>query len=208
MFMRNPDFPLLIMLAALTATTTAAGAQTVTRPDEIASRLHFWTADASAPVYYGEVRNVNARTRQVMGHYQCLALAFIKYEAGVFQYAHKMWSKSPDGSCHYDDVTSVRVGNHGACVKDSEAGPGRAVGTARMTKANIDYAHSVFRTIDTNTRQVGETRACVPPNGVGAGLVSIKVENGRFKVMTNRPLAYEVNLEAQDPLKPPTAPVF
>ena len=182
-----------------------ASAQTVTDPDQIASRLHFWAQEAGEPVYYGEVRNVDPRTMRVGGHYQCLALAFIKYEGGVFHYAHKMWGKSPDGSCHYDDVTSLKVSNHGACVKDTTAGFGRAVGTARMSKANIDYEHSRFRTIDLHSRQVGETAACVPPKGVGAGLRSMKIENGRFKLMTTRPLEYEVNIEPQDrsSLRPP-----
>lgn len=195
-------------IVAVLGTASAAGAQTITDPTEIASRLHFWAQDAGDPVYYGEVRNVDPRSMQVLGHYQCLALAFIKYENGVFYYAHKMWSKSPDGSCHYDDVTSKKVGNHGACVRDSNAGFGLAIGTARMTKANIDYQHSIFRTIDTNTRQVGETAACVPPKGVGAGLYSFKIEDGRFKVMTTRPLDYEVNIDPQDPEHPPTKSVF
>jgi len=189
-------------------TASGAGAQTITDPAEVAARLHFWAQDASQPVYYGEVRNVDARSKRILGHYQCLALAFIKYENGVFYYAHKMWSKSRDGSCHYDDVTSKKVGNHGACVKDTDAGFGLAVGTARMTKANIDYEHSIFRTIDTKTRRVGETAACVPPKGAGAGLYSLKIENGRFKVITTRPLDYEVNIEPQDPEHPPTRPVF
>ena len=189
-------------------TASGAGAQTITDPTEIAARLHFWAQDAGEPVYYGEVRNVDAGSKQILGHYQCLALAFIKYENGVFYYAHKMWPKSPNGSCHYDDVTSKKVGNHGACVKDTDAGFGLATGTARMTKANIDYEHSIFRTIDTTTRRVGETAACVPPKGVGAGLYSLKIENGRFKVITTRPLDYEVNIDPQDPEHPPTRPVF
>jgi len=119
-----------------------------------------------------------------------------------------MWGKSSDGSCHYDDVTSVKVGNHGACVRDTNAGFGAAIGTARMTKSNIDYMNSIFRTVDTNTRRVGETAACVPPNGVAAGLFSIKIDNGRFKLTTTRPLDYEVNIDAQDPQRPPTEPVF
>src|SRR3954451_4259226 len=147
------------VLVATTAASVAA-AQTITDPNEIASRLRFWSKEQGDPVYYGVVRNVDARSRKIAGHYQCLALAFISYENGVFQYAHKMWSKSPDGSCHYEDVTSRKVGNHGLCVKDSEAGFGTAVGTARMTKDNIDYAQSRFRTIDTNTRRVGETARC------------------------------------------------
>lgn len=202
--MRKALLSTLLVLGA----AAAAHAETITDPDAIAARLRFWSQDAGDPVYYGEVKNVSANGMRVMGHYQCLALAFIKYEGGVFQYAHKMWSKSADGSCHYDDVTSVKVGNHGACVRDTNAGFGRAAGTARMSKTNIDYARSIFRTIDTKARKVGETAACVPPNGVGAGLYSIKIEDGRFKVMTTRPLAYEVNLEPQDPSKPPTAPVF
>ena len=201
------------MLKAMTCVmifgaATLANAQTITDPGEIASHLHFWAQEAGDPVYYGEVRNVEPRNMRVLGHYQCLALAFIKYDGGVFYYAHKMWGKSSDGSCHYDDVTSRKVGNHGACVDDTDAGFGAAIGTARMTKDNIDYAHSIFRTIDTNSRRVGETEACIPPNGVGAGLFSIKIEDGRFKLMSTRPLDYEVNIDPQDPHKPPTKPVF
>ena len=195
-------------ILAVAGIVRGAHAQTVTDPAEIASRLHFWSQESGAPVYYGEVRNVNSRTGQALGHYQCLALAFIKFEAGVFQYAHKMWAKSPDGSCHYEDVTSKKVGNHGACVRDTDAGFGLAVGTARMTKANIDFQHSIFRTVDTKARRVGETAACVPPAGVGAGLVSVKIEDGRFKLISNRPLDYEVSIDAQDPEHPPTKPVF
>ena len=195
---------LLVILGAM----SEAQAQTISDPSAIASHLHFWAQEAGEPVYYGEVRSVNPRGMQILGHYQCLALAFIKYDGGVFYYAHKMWSKSADGSCHYEDVTSHKVGNHGACVRDTNAGFGAAVGTARMTKANIDFEHSIFRTIDTNGRRVGETAACIPPSGVGAGLYSIKIENGRFKVITTRPLDYEVNIEPQDPQHPPTNPVF
>ena len=45
------------------------------------------------PVYYGEVRNVNRANMQAFGHYQCLALRVHQYEAGVIQYAHKMWGE-------------------------------------------------------------------------------------------------------------------
>jgi hypothetical protein len=182
--------------------------ETITDPDAIAARLRFWAQDSGDPVYYGEVRNVDARSRRVLGHYQCLAIAFIRYEGGVFHYAHKMWARSPDGSCRYDDVTTPRVGNHGFCVRDSAAGLGRAIGTARMGKDNIDWQSSVFRTIDTRARVVGETAACVPPRGVGAGLVSIQIVGDRFRLITNRPLSYELNMSPQDPRRPPTAPVF
>ena len=198
---------LAAMMVVLGA-TSAAQAQTITDPNEIASRLHFWTQETGDPVYYGEVRNVDAQSRRIRGHYACLAIAFIKYEGGVFYYAHKMWPKSSDGSCHYEDVTSRKVDNHGLCVKDTDAGFGRAVGTARMTKDNIDDSQGVFRTIDTNTRRVGETADCVPPNGVGAGLYSIRIEDGRFKLISTRPLDYELNMNVQDPHHPPTAPVF
>ena len=67
---------------------------------------------------------------------------------------------------------------------------------------------TIFRTIDTNTRLVGETAACIPPKGVGAGLYSIRIENGRLRVISTFPLDYEVNIDAQDPLHPPTDPVF
>ena len=198
----------IMALMLLACTVTAAGAQTITDPDAIAARLKFWATDPGSPVYYGEVRTVNKATKRVGGHYQCLALAFIKYEGGVFHYAHKMWSKSSDGSCHYDDVTAIKVGNHGACVKDSEAGFGSAVGTARMTKANIDFANSRFRTVDTNSRRVGETAACIPPKGATSGLYSISIADGRLRVITTRPLDYEVNIEVQDGNNPPTTPVF
>ena len=182
--------------------------ETITDPDAIAARLHFWAQETGDPVYYGEVRNVDARSRRVLGHYQCLAIAFIRYEGGVFHYAHKMWSRSADGSCHYDDVTSRRVGNHGLCVKDSEAGFGRAIGTARMGRDNIDWQNSRFRTINTRTRVVGETAECVPPRGVGAGLFSLQIVGDRFRLITTRPLSYELNMTPQDPRSPPSAPVF
>lgn len=190
------------------AASAAAKAETLTDPSAIAAQLRFWDKESGDPVYYGEVRNVDRRSMRPTSHYQCLALAFIRYENGVFEYAHKMWAKSRDGSCHYEDVTSVRVGNHGACVRDSNAGLGRAVGTARMSKDNIDFARSTFRTIDTRSRRVGETRACVPPNGASAGLYSMRIEDGRLKVLTNFPLAYEVRLEPQDPRNPPRDRVF
>src|SRR5215203_645242 len=128
----------LIPVVLASSLATMAQAQTITDPDQIASKLRLWSQVSDDPVYYGEVRNVNRRTMTGTTHYQCLALAFIKYEAGVLHYAHKMWAKSRDGSCHYEDVTSRKVGNHGFCVRDTNAGLGRAVGTARMTKDNID----------------------------------------------------------------------
>jgi hypothetical protein len=199
---------LLAALVIVSGTVSVVGAQSSTNPDEVASHLHFWAQESGEPVYYGEVRNVDARGMRILGHYQCLALAFINYENGVFSYAHKMWSKSPDGSCHYEDVTSRKVGNHGVCVKDTDAGFGTAVGTARMTKENIDFAHSIFRTINTKARRVGETAACVPPRGASAGLYAIEIADGRLKVITTFPLDYEVSIDAQDPQNPPTKPVF
>ena len=198
--------PALVISGAMW--TSMARAETITDPAEIASRLRFWADEAAEPVYYGEVRNVDARTKRILGHYQCLAIAFIRANNGVIEYAHKMWSKSRDGSCHYEDVKSIKVGNHGACVRDKEAGFGLAAGTARMTKANIDYARSIFRTVDMRTRRVGETAACVPPRGRTAGLYSMKIEDGRVKLITTRPLDYEVSVDAQDPQHPPTKPVF
>ena len=88
---------LLAALVIVFGTLSVAGAQTITNPDEVASRLHFWAQESGEPVYYGEVRNVDARGMRILGHYQCLALAFIKYENGVIHYAHKMWSKSRMG---------------------------------------------------------------------------------------------------------------
>ena len=120
----NVMWKAMVSIMVVLGTMSVAGAQTITDPNEIASRLHFWAQETGDPVYYGEVRSVNARSRQILGHYRCLALAFIKYEGGVFYYAHKMWGKSSDGSCHYDDVTSRKVDNHGVCVKDTDAGFG------------------------------------------------------------------------------------
>ena len=196
-----------VAIAALLGAASVAHAETITDPAQVAAKLHFWAQETGEPVYYGEVREVSKRTHQILGHYQCLAIAFIKFENGVFQYAHKMWDKSKDGSCHYEDVTSKKVGNHGLCVKDSEAGFGRAVGTAKMSKDNIDFQNSKFRTIDTNTRQVGETAACIPPRGATSGLYSMTITDGRFRLITTRPLDYELNIEPSDPKNPPTKPV-
>ena len=188
------------------ATSSVAG-QAVTDPAEIASRLKFWTQETGDPVYSATVRNVNARTKRVGGRIN----AWRSRSSSMMVAYSNMPARcggTPDGSCHYNDVTARKVGNHGACVKDSNAGFGVAVGTARMAKDNIDYEHSIFRTIDLNTRRVGETKSCVPPKGVGAGLYSMKIVDGRFQVITTRPLAYEVNIEPQDPHDPPTKPVF
>src|ERR1044072_635443 len=107
----------VISIAIILGAASAAGAQTITDPAEVASKLHFWAQETGEPVYYGEVREVDARTKRIGGDYQCPATALIKNEGGFIPYAHKMWDKSPDGSCHYEDVTSKKVGNHGLCVK-------------------------------------------------------------------------------------------
>src|SRR4029079_19074313 len=101
----------LISIIKITRASSSVAAQTVTDPAEIASRLKFWTQETGDPVYYGEVRNVDARTKRIGGHYQCPARALIHYGGRALQYAHKMWGKSPDGSCHYNDVTTRKVGN-------------------------------------------------------------------------------------------------
>ena len=74
----------MVSIVVVLATASVARAQTITDPTEVASRLHFWAQETGEPVYYGEVRNVDARNKRILGHYQCLALAFIKYEGGVF----------------------------------------------------------------------------------------------------------------------------
>jgi hypothetical protein len=55
---------------------------------------------------------------------------------------------------------------------------------------------------------VGETAACIPPKGASAGLISIKIEDGRFTLISSYPLDYEVDIEPQDPKNPPTKSVF
>jgi hypothetical protein len=190
-------------------TAPAAQSETITDPDAIAARLRFWATDSGSPVYFGEVRNVDAGSRRVLGHYQCLAIAFIRYESGVFQYYHKMWARDASGSCRYDDLASRPVGNRGLCVRDSDAaGPGRAPSTRRIGKDNLDWQNGRFRTIDTRTRRVGETAACVPPNGAAAGLFSLQIVDGRFRLITTRPLSYELNMTPQEGSSPPGAPVF
>jgi hypothetical protein len=67
---------LTAVVLALSAATMAQ-AQTITDPDQIASKLKFWSQESNDPVYYGEVRNVDRRTMRGTTHYQCLALAFI-----------------------------------------------------------------------------------------------------------------------------------
>src|SRR5260370_40546849 len=128
----NSMWKAIVSIAVVLATASVARAQTITDPTEVASRLHFWAQETGEPVYYGEVRNVNPQNMEALGHYQCLAIAFIKYEGGVFSYAHKMWGKSSDGSCHYDDVTSVKVGKHGACVSVNNEDLDAAISTARI----------------------------------------------------------------------------
>ena len=78
-----------------------------------------------------------------------------------------------------------------------------------MTKDNIDYMHSVFRTIDTNTRMVGETAACVyRPGASGLVFTRSRLKMAVLRVISTRPLDYEVNIDAQDPQHPPSVPVF
>jgi hypothetical protein len=197
-----------IPLLAFFGIATASQAQTITDADEIVAQLRFWSNSSGDPVYYGRARVVNARTGAPGGHCRCLAHAFIKYEDGVFHLAYKMRGKSADRSCHYDDVTSREVDNDGIRVKDTNAGFGEAVGTALMTKQNIEPANGIFRTINTKTRRVGETSARIPPKGADAGLFAIRIDNGRIRVTGAGPLDYEVNILPQDPRHPPTVPVF
>jgi hypothetical protein len=185
-------------------------AQTITDPDRVAEQLQFWTQTDADPVYYGEMMDGRGR------HMACLELAFIKYEDHVLHYLHKMWPKH-NGSCEYTDQTSRKVDNSQLCVADSEKPGPRATTTTRMTKQNINLDRSVFRTMDFPRRRAGQLLPCrgqtlAQAKELGylgsAGIVSVKIENGQFKLQTTAPRIYRVRLQPTDPRDPPTDRVF
>jgi len=201
----------VICSAAIAQNTTA---QNTTDPDQVVAQLKLWTkTDADPipdPVYYGEMTDWNG------GHMACLEVAFIKYEAGVLHYSFKMWAKH-DGSCEYTDQTTRKVDNSPTCVADSEKPNPRAATTTLLTKKNIDVAHSVFRTMDFPNRRAGQLLPCLgqtlaQARALGylgaAGIVSVRIQDGQFKMQSSANRIYRLRLAPTDPRHPPTDKVF
>jgi hypothetical protein len=200
--------PLALLLGL--AICSAAKAQTVTDPDLIVQQFQLWTQVEADPVYYGEM------TDDQGGHMACLELAFIKYENSVLHYIHKMWPKHND-SCEYTDQTTRKVDNSQTCVADSEKPNPRGTTTTLLTKQNINLDRSVFRTMDFPNRRAGQLLPCLghtlqQARRLGylgsAGIVSVKIENGQFKMQSTADRIYRVRVQPMDPRQPPTDKVF
>jgi hypothetical protein len=199
----------LAVLAGL-AICSAAQAQTVTDPDLIVQQLQLWTQVDADPVYYGEM------TDERGAHLACLEIAFIKYEGRILHYIHKMWAKRND-SCEYTDQTTRKVDNSPFCVVDSEKPNLLANTTTLLTKQNINLARSVFREMDFPNRRAGQLSPCLgqtlqQAKRLGylgsAGIVSVKIENGQFKMQSTARRIYRVPVQPIDPRHPPTDKVF
>jgi hypothetical protein len=203
--MRKP----LALLVGM-AICSAAQAQTVTDPDEIVQQLQLWTQSDADPVYYGEM------TDERGNHMACLELAFIKYENRILHYIHKMWAKR-NGSCEYTDQTTRKVDNSPICVADSEKPNPIANTTTLLTKQNINLDRSVFREMDFPNRRAGQLSPCLgqtlqQAKRLGylgsAGIVSVKIEDGQFKMQSTAHRIYRVRMQPMDPRHPPTDKVF
>ncbi|HUI15600.1 MAG TPA: hypothetical protein VL048_19250 [Xanthobacteraceae bacterium] len=202
-------YKLLAVLVGLVI-CSAAQAQTITDPDSIVQQLKLWNQGDPDPVYYGEMTDERGI------HMACLELAFIKYEDHVLHYIHKMWAKHND-SCEYTDQTTHKVDNSPLCVVDSNKPSPLANTTTLLTKQNIDLAHSVFREMDFSNRRAGQLSPCQgqtmqQAKQLGylgsAGIVSVKIESGQFKMQSTAKRIYRVRLQPMDPRHPPTDKVF
>jgi hypothetical protein len=200
---------LLALLVGL-AFCAAAQAQTITDPDRIVQQLKLWNQSDADPVYYGEM------TDQRGVHMACLELAFIKYESHILYYIHKMWAKR-DGSCEYTDQTTRKVDNSPICVVDSQKPYPTATTTTLLTKQNINLDRSVFREMDFAKRRAGQLSPCLgqtlqQAKRLGylgsAGIVSVKIENGQFKMQSTAHRIYRVHVQPMDPRHPPPDKVF
>ena len=209
-------FGVVICSAAIAQNTPAPNPapHNTTDPDQVVAQLKLWTkTDAEPlpdPVYYGEMTDWNG------GHMACLEVAFIKYEDHVLHYSHKMWAKH-NGSCEYTDQTTHKVDNSPTCVADSNKPNPRANTTTLLTKQNIDVAHSVFRTMDFNNRRAGQLLPCLgqtlaQARALGylgaAGIVSIRIQDGQFKMQSSAHRIYRLRLQPTDPRHPPADRVF
>lgn len=202
--------PKLLALLVGLAICSAAQAQPITDPDRIVEQLQLWAQGDADPVYYGEM------TDQRGVHIACLELAFIKYESHILYYIHKMWAKH-NGSCEYTDQTTHKVDNSPFCVVDSEKPSPTANTTTLLTKQNINLALSVFREIDFPNRRAGQLSPCLGQTLAqakrlgylgSAGIVSVGIENGQFKLQSTAHLIYRVRVQPMDPRHPPTDKVF
>lgn len=199
----------LALLVGL-AICSSAQAQPITDPDLVVQQLKLWTQGDPDPVYYGEMTD----DRGV--HMACLEVGFIKYESHDLHYIYKMWAKR-NGSCEYTDQTTRKVDNSPTCVVDSEKPNPRALTTTLMTKQNINLALSVFREMDFANHRAGQLSPCLgqtlqQAKQLGylgsAGIVSVKIENGQFKMQSTAHRIYRVRMQPMDPRHPPTDKVF
>jgi hypothetical protein len=179
-------------------------------PDQVVAQLQLWTQGDPDPVYYGEMTDAQG------GHMACLEVAFIKYENHVLHYSYKMWPKH-NGSCEYTDQTSRKVDNSPTCVADSEKPNPRATTTTLLTKQNINMDRSVYREMDFPNRRAGQLLPCLgqtlqQAKKLGylgsAGIVSVKIDTGQFKMQSTANRIYRLRLQPTDPRHPPTDKVF
>lgn len=181
-----------------------------TDPDEVVKQLQLWTQGDPDPVYYGEM--MDARSDFLA----CLEVAFIKYDQGILYYAYKMWPKR-NGSCEYTDQTTRKVDNSPTCVVDSQKPNPRATTNTLLTKQNINMDRSVWREMDFPHRRAGQLAPCMGQTLAqakrlgylgAAGIVSVKIQDGQFKMQSNANRIYRVRLQPMDPRHPPTDKVF
>jgi len=127
-----------------------------------------------------------------------------------------MWAKH-NGSCEYTDQTTRKVDNSPTCVADSEKPNPTAATTTLLTKKNIDVAHSVFRTMDFPNRRAGQLLPCLgqtlaQARALGylgaAGIVSVRIQDGQFKMQSSAHRIDRLRLAPTDPRHPPTDKVF
>ncbi len=197
----------ILALLATLAVSCGATAQTFTTPDQIAGQIKFWAVD-NPVVYYGQMQDANEHTLS------CLEIAFIKYENGVFQYAHKMWSVPSDRNCGYNNFRNV-ADNITACVADSERSESNpSVSTRHMSPANIDIYKSIPRIVDTNRGIAGEVGECTKrlpaphysATGSYANILDVRIEDGHFKLTTNGAGGRIYRVDLNRPYAPETAP--
>jgi hypothetical protein len=86
-----------------------------------------------------------------------------------------------------------------------------------LTKQNINVDRSVFREMNFPIRRAGQLSPCLgqtlqQAKRLGylgsAGIVSVKIENGQFKMQSSAHRIYRVRLQPMDPRQPPTDKVF
>jgi hypothetical protein len=204
----NPTAPNTTAPSTTTPQTTAP--HNTNDPDQVVAQLQLWTQGDPDPVYYGEMSDAQG------GFMACLEVAFIKYENHVLHYSYKMWPMHK-GSCEYTDQTTRKVDNSPTCVVDSEKPNPRATTTTLLTKQNINMDRSVFREMDFPNRRAGQLLPCMGQTLAqakklgylgAAGIVSVKIDNGQFKMQSTANRIYRLRLQPMDPRHPPTDKLF